>query len=195
MHLNPVHIEKSKQKNKYNKYVEHLMIDDIMWMSNSDDEYDDIERALKYAKGNCYIGGMGLGTIVEECLKNQDISHIVAVEIDKRVIDVITDRFNLYQVNEAHWTHKTLDVYLGDATKDFFDQKYDFMYWDIWLDLNKKARVIMDQCFDAGKPFLKEGGVLEAWAMPTLMDQRFLDDPASWALERIKYYDETRKTT
>lgn len=179
-----IRIEQSKQINHLGEPVEHLVINDVIWMSNTEDEYVDIERAISTATGRCYIAGLGLGLIIKECSKKERVSIIDVVEIDKEIIKVVAPRFNLERKAKNLWTgkynNKIIRVFHGDA----LDPKtlkeieyssrtksplYDWMYFDIWLEPDEEGQRLMYECFEVSKPYLKKSGVLEAWFKPRLV--------------------------
>jgi len=107
---------------KIQKNSIELFVDGTFWMSNYPEEIDDIKRVIKTAKGNCLVGGLGLGLIVQELLKIE-IDHIDVVEINPEVIKVCSERV----LNEK------VKVLEGDAKKVFPNPPYDWVYYDIWI--------------------------------------------------------------
>lgn len=178
-----VWIETWKLKNSRGEYIRHLVKEGVIWMSNEDVEYEDIDRALSTARGHCYIGGLGLGLILEECVKKKNVDYCAVFEIDLDVINAFLDwasknrKYGLREV-DAHgrvWASKDgkISIVYGDATKRFGNNKYDWMYWDIWLEPTKEAGQLMRKCFKNGKKHLSENGILEAWLKPRLEQEDY----------------------
>ena len=149
-----VEIVESPYKNSRGEFVKHLVIDDVIWMSSGDDEYEDIERALKTANGDCLILGLGLGLIVQECEKLNCVNSILVYEISHEVIGL-------------HSFGPKVTIKQADATKINELTKFDWIYFDIWLDPDLEA---MQQCFDNAQSLLKPDGVVECWLKPRLIN-------------------------
>lgn len=159
MKLSKCEIVKSKEINSYGEPIHHFLIDNIIWMSNTDDEVEDCIRALQSAHDNCYIGGLGLGWITIMAAKNPAIKQITVVEINPMVMATSIPFVRSFLLKEEFDKIKFVN---GDASKDFFEL-YDWMYFDTWLEPDDTGRQTMKECFKNAKPYLKRGGVLEAW--------------------------------
>lgn len=156
------YIHTTTDKNSRGDNERWLVIDHQIWMSNDDQELNDIRRAvIGKAKGCCFVGGLGLGLVVHECLKQPEVTHVTVVEINPKVIALVQPEFD---------NNTRVDILLGDASKFFGDRQYDWMYWDIWPEIDHQARLTMLQCFNNGLSHLKDDGCLEAWCKPILMN-------------------------
>jgi spermidine synthase len=173
-----VRIETSCIRNSRGKLIRHLVIDDVIWMSNDHVEYKDIDRAIKNAHGNCFVGGLGLGLIVEELLNKKEVNSIKVVEINDNIRRLVAPNFgawyrrdlDCYLTNDGR-----LKIYCGDATKDFFAEsnEYDYVYADFWLEPTSEAKQSMELCFNNIKPYTKENAIFEAWLKPKLDNNDF----------------------
>lgn len=135
-----------------------FFIDEELWMSNCSEEMSLIQRVIKTAKGNCFVGGLGLGLIVRELLKKKDVEHIDIVEINPEVIEKCSTRVKDERVM----------VWEGDAKKLFPNPLYDWIYFDIWLNPEKKD---IEECQKISIPYLKSDGMFEYFVPATRDNQ------------------------
>jgi len=125
-----------------------LFIDGLLWMSNQPQEIKNIERVVKTAKGNCFVGGLGLGLVVQELLKIREVEHVDVVEINREVIETCSRRV----------IDKRVSIYEGNAKTFFPNSSYDWIYYDIWLSPTLEE---IEECKTASFPYLKDSGVFE----------------------------------
>src|SRR4051812_9361086 len=116
-------IETSCINNSRGELVKHLIINDVIWMSNDDEEYQDIDKSLATAHGDCYIGGLGMGLIAKLCAEKNNVDSVYVVEINRDIIDLVSPELK----------NPKIKIFQGDARYDFLSRHYDWMYFDIWL--------------------------------------------------------------
>lgn len=157
-----IEIIESEEYNSFGEKIYNFVIDDIIWMSNYDDEVIDSKRSLQKASGNCYIGGLGLGIITMMAAKIPQIKSITVVEINKFVI-AKTSLFIQDRLTKEEFSK--IKIYRGNAMYDFFalENYYDWMYFDIWLEPDETAKKIYKECKQNAQPYLKKNGIFEAW--------------------------------
>ncbi len=173
---NNVRIETSCINNSRGELVRHLIIDDVIWMSNDDQEYKDIERAISTAHGKCYVGGLGMGLIIKELLKKPEVTNITVVEINPSVSKLVAPTIPVWKCGFDMWCGplSKVEIFTNDATKAFYPigvrNCYDWMYFDIWLEPDEEGLRLWNICKEAAKPYLKENGTIEGWYKPRLED-------------------------
>jgi len=147
-------IEETPLKNKNGDYIKHLTIDNIIWMSNDDIELEDIERSIKNARGDCFIGGLGLGLIAEECAKLDRVTSVTVFEINKNIIKLVVPGIN----------NSKIQIFHGDAISEFGNMKYDWMYLDTYLEPTENAFLTEVVPFSKNcQQNLKPSGIVDYW--------------------------------
>lgn len=106
----------------YNLPVIKLLKDDISLMRLTLKEIESSFCAIKFAHGKVGIIGLGLGYVVQEIAKKEEVEEVIVYEISEEVI-------NLYKHN-FHENRK-IKIIHGDAFKAKSD-KFDFFYVDIY---------------------------------------------------------------
>jgi spermidine synthase len=132
-------------------------------MSNDDEEYKDIERAIATARGDCYIGGLGMGLIANACAQLERVNSVLVVDNNKDVIKLIGPSVKNSKISIKH----------GDARFDFFNRQYDWMYFDIWVEIDDEAKNLLTECVKNAQPYLRDGGTIEAWLKDRLINDEF----------------------
>jgi len=178
-------IETTKEKNSRGEYIQHLLIDDKIWMSNDDIEYEDIERSLQHARGDCFIGGLGLGVIAQECSKKDDVRSILVVEKNEEVAKLVAEsalKLKKFHKDDDYWCSEKskIVVMLGDARCDFDDLDlinpiYDWMYLDTYDEPTEVAYYEHVVPFvKNAKNVLKKDGVVDYWCKPKFDKKDFI---------------------
>ena len=167
-HGKRVQIVTEPYTNRDGSPVRHMIINSVFWMTDDDLERADISRALANARGDCYIGGLGLGCIAERCAALPSVNSVTVVEIDEDVIEATSQII----------TNDKIRIYEGDCRKDFVigdsPRLYDYMYWDYWLEPEERIwRELQSVVFPRAKAFLKPGGTMECWLMPHFVAGHF----------------------
>ncbi|NLZ35224.1 MAG: hypothetical protein GX889_10055 [Clostridiales bacterium] len=87
---------------------------------------------IKFAKGKVGVVGLGLGYVVNELLKKDNIKEVVVYEKEKEIIELYKRNFNNNNNNK-------LRIIYGDAYK-VKKESFDFFYVDIYYyELSKKV--------------------------------------------------------
>jgi spermidine synthase len=160
--MGQVQIVETPDVNSVGDPVYHFVIDDVIWMSSDEFEVSDALQALKTAKGDCYIAGLGLGMITWMAARLEDVKSITVVEIDSRVINVSS---RMIQKMTSKKEFQKVRLVRGDALAFFKTEqrKYDWAYLDTYLEPDEEARktiLAFEKDFEA---FLRPGGYIEAW--------------------------------
>lgn len=153
-------LETSCLTNHFGKLIYHLIIDDKIMMSNDLPEYQDIERAIKTAHGNCWVCGLGLGIIANELAKLPQVQTVTIAEINQDVIDLCSfflesDKCKVFYCNGL------TDFWINPEIKF-----YDWMFFDSYLDIQEDGPEHVKQAWENHKPYLKPGGTFECWMKP-----------------------------
>lgn len=74
------------------KYT-RLMRGSELIMSDTPDEIRDHMRAIRLAKGNVLINGLGLGVVLQAVLRKAEVEHVTVVEISADVIALVATHY------------------------------------------------------------------------------------------------------
>lgn len=101
---------------------------DTLWMSDTPAELNDHYYAAWAAKGHCLIAGLGLGIIVEACLRHTEVTKVTVLELEQDVIDLVGGYLH------EKWGKDKLEFIQCDALewKPPKDAYYDMAWFDIW---------------------------------------------------------------
>lgn len=136
------YIAESTIKNKRGENINHLILDGAIWMSNDDDELNDIERATEKAWGKCLVGGLGLGTILKELINKDDVEEIHVYEINYDVINTVAPIFNIKRYTDKIFVTEKTKIILSDVLRPHYiypNIVYDYTYFDIYPEPTKEA--------------------------------------------------------
>lgn len=164
-----VKIEETPQKNRYGDYIKHLVIDGYIWMSNTDQEMVEMYEDTKSAKGDCWIGGLGLGLMPEILANKISVRSVTVVEINKEVIDLVAPRI------EKQFPGK-VRIWQGDALSEqaFLNTQYDWMYLDTYIEGTERAYKEEVLVWLANtENFLQEGGHTGWWLKDKMLNDQF----------------------
>lgn len=93
-----------------------------VWMRISPKEIEGSYQAIKWARGKVGVVGLGLGYVVQEMAKKDDVKEIIVYEISQEVIE-------LYKMNFKE--NKKIKIIQGDAFKAK-GESFDFFFVDIY---------------------------------------------------------------
>jgi len=132
---------------------------------------------VRYATGDCLIGGLGLGIFILQLQDKSEVNSILVLEKEQDVIDLVA-------------THLPLTSKVTIIKGDIFDKKaidrarrFDFIYFDIW------ANVCSDNAYEVGRlkrsyrPLLRKDNPaswIGAWREDDFAYQRRQDRSRSW---------------
>jgi len=145
---------------KYIKYFvvgeEHVSLykrGEGVMMSTHQTETMTNQDFINQAYGDVIIFGLGLGMIVFPLLNDKDVKSITVIEYDAGVIDMVG------KVIEKYDTDKKLKIIQGDVFEYHkqlnLKQKFDTIYFDIWIKINEKAFDEMETLHDAYRKFMR----------------------------------------
>lgn len=101
-------------------------------MSDTPDEIRDHRYFMEEARGNILINGLGLGMVLNGCLRNPNIAHATVIEISEDVIklvgkhyqDLYGDRLTIIHADAMAW-------------KPPKGVRYNYVWHDIWDSICK----------------------------------------------------------
>lgn len=105
-----------------------------LWMSDTPAEMSDHYYAAMNARGHCLIGGLGLGIIVEACLRHTEVTKVTVLELEPDIIEMVggylhekwgKDRLEFIQCDLLEW-------------KPPKDARYGMAWFDIWPTIDSE---------------------------------------------------------
>ena len=104
-----------------------------IWMSDTPAELNDHYEAAKNAYGHCLIAGLGLGIIVEACLRKEEVTKVTVLEIEPDIIKMVGD----YLIEK--WGQERLEFIQCDALewKPPKGVRYGMCWFDIWPSISQ----------------------------------------------------------
>jgi hypothetical protein len=101
-----------------------LMRDHTLVMSDTPAEMRDHYTAVRQAKGDCLINGLGLGMVLKAILKKPEVTSVTVVEVAQEVLDLVAPYYD-----DARVTFVCASAFDYQPPKDSYFQ----MVWhDIW---------------------------------------------------------------
>jgi spermidine synthase len=140
-----------------------LLINKDLIMSDTPAEMRDHRRAVNAAHGNCLVGGLGLGMVVQAMLQKKDVTKVTVIEKNPDVIALVA-RFYKEKFGER------LEVIEGDVNtwEPPAGTAYDVVWMDIWGDVstdNLKEMEFLKEKFSVGETWVG------CWFMGYLEDE------------------------
>jgi hypothetical protein len=113
----------SRRGIKPGKY-KRLLRGTTLVMSNTPAELNDAWNFIRQATGNVLINGLGLGAVLSEILKKEEVTKVTIIEKHKEVIELVQPYINDERVNIIH-----CDCFEYHPPKN---EQYDIVWHDIW---------------------------------------------------------------
>lgn len=118
---------------KYNLKIIELLNGNTSLMKIDPREIEGCYEAVKFAKGRVGIVGLGLGYLVHEIAKKDEVDEVIVYEISEEVIKLYKENFK---------EDKKVKIIFGDAFKGE-KQKFDFFFVDIY-EYKLTSKVVED---------------------------------------------------
>lgn len=96
-----------------------------IWMSNTLMEVITHQKAIKQAKGNVLVAGLGLGMFLTAIKDKKEINKIIVIEKSKEIIKLIG----------KYYQNKKIEIINSDIFQYQTKEKFDFIWFDIWPDI------------------------------------------------------------
>ncbi|PRR83019.1 hypothetical protein [Clostridium vincentii] len=111
-----------EREGEVNTEIPELVGEERIWMRICPKEIQGSYEFIKLAKGKVGIVGLGLGYIVQEISKKDEVEEIIVYEISQDVIDLYNSNFQ---------NNKKIKIIHGDAFK-VKGEKFDLFFSDIY---------------------------------------------------------------
>jgi hypothetical protein len=130
-----------------------LYRDSYLIMSDTPDEVRDHLEFIQKAKGNVFIGGLGIGMVLKALCLSEAVDHITVIEKSPEVIQLAKDHYisqfpgkvtiikadlmNYKPKNSDYWNHVWLDIWDDideDNLKDMKKLSSRFSKHTSWVD-------------------------------------------------------------
>lgn len=124
----------TKGKYTFDYPIAVLLEGDGIWMSDSQLEVESTVGAVEAARGNCLIGGLGIGFLPTLISPKPNVRSIDIIEKSQDVIDliyhqVVTSKTRVFKDDIYHYLETT-------------SLKYDFVHIDIWTGITAPIKEI-----------------------------------------------------
>ncbi|MBI2148598.1 hypothetical protein HYU23_02870 [Candidatus Woesearchaeota archaeon] len=138
--------------NNIGKY-KFLFVNNKLWMSNDENEQLYTNEAISKCKGNVLIVGYGIGLIYNKLKEINYLKKITIVEISKDVIKKVGVKIR-----------ENDELIINDFLKNKFEEKYETILLDIWLDWSEKSyKEIFLPSYKKEEKILEKNGIIWAW--------------------------------
>lgn len=143
-----------------------LFKDGSMVMSDTPDEMNDFSYFVSVAHGSIFIGGLGLGMILEALYQKQIRTHriniIHVVEISQNVIDLTGNHYKekWSSLNDCHLNIINDNVFMWNPR----GIKFDCVWHDIWDNICSDNLPEMKKLHRRFGHWLKPNGIQQSWA-------------------------------
>ena len=116
-----------------------LMRGQAVIMSDTRDEVRDHLSPIRAAKGQCLIGGLGIGVVTNGCLLKPEVEHVTVIELSEDVIKLVSDHYKKKFGDRLTIIHDNVMTW-----KPPRGMRYDMAWFDIW------DNICTDNCKDMG---------------------------------------------
>lgn len=148
-----------------------LIVNGQLVMSDTDYELWTMRDAVRAARGDVLIGGLGLGLVALAILRKPEVHSVTVVEKNADVVALVEDplRRQLTVTQSAGFLVWTADVRTWEP-KVFNVHRFDYAYLDIW------PNVCVDDYADhvalrrRVRRWMKKGGKVDSWQFEHLQD-------------------------
>ena len=115
----------------FSKKIDYLVLQykNDVWMSITPNEILTMGPAIKEAKGNVLIYGLGLGYFPFMALNKKEVTSITIIEKEKEIISLFKENI-LPFFNQ----NKPIKIIEADALTYKVNEQYDFVFIDLWHD-------------------------------------------------------------
>jgi SAM-dependent methyltransferase len=110
------------------------------WMSLTPMEIYTLRSAIRVAKGNVLIAGLGMGWLTQRILENPKVTSVMQVELDKDIIDYFGEPLKNIYSDKLQLIHNDVYQYLDEVSINTFDT----IIFDIW---SKHGEAADDEAF------------------------------------------------
>lgn len=98
----------------------------VIWMTDTPDEYYDLSDFLFSAQGHILIAGLGIGLVIDPLMNNEAVKSVTVLEIEPDIIQLVG---SIYLKRYPY----RLEIIQADAVEwDPEGRKFDCAWIDIW---------------------------------------------------------------
>lgn len=141
-------------------------------MSDTPAEMMDHLPPVREATGHCLIVGLGIGMVVEACLRKPEVTKVTVIEIDADIISLVEpyltekwgDRIEIIQANIFEW-------------KPPKDARYGMAWFDIWWTICTDH---LPEMAKLSRRFTRKCDWYGHWGQRDAQDMQRRDRESSW---------------
>lgn len=111
-------------------------------MSDTPDEVSDHMSFIHSASGDVLIAGLGIGVVLQACLRNERVKRITVVEKSPDVIALVADHYLSMPEADSRLEIVNADIFTWKPPKD---QRWDHAWFDIWNTICTDNRLEMQR--------------------------------------------------
>ncbi len=127
---------------------------DTLWMSDTPMEHGDNIAALRDARGDVLVVGLGIGMVSLAMCRKREVRSVTVLEIEPQVIQLVA----------PHVKHRKLRVIVADGKRPpIRGRHYDFIYLDIWPTICSDNWKEMKPMLAMYRKHRRPGGGVDAW--------------------------------
>ncbi len=127
---------------------------DTIWMSDTPLEHGTNYAALREARGDVLVVGLGIGMVSLAMCRKKEVRSVTVLEIEPHVIQLVA----------PHVKHRKLRVIQADGKRPpIRGRHYDTIYLDIWADICSDNWRDMKPMLALYRKHRRPGGVVDAW--------------------------------
>jgi spermidine synthase len=112
------------------KTFTRLMRGKTVVMSDTPAECDDQAYFIRIASGNVLIAGLGIGYVLQEVAKKDNVNHVTVIEISSEIIQLVWSHYQKRFGDKIELINA--DVFEWKPPRDI---KYNYAWYDIWDDI------------------------------------------------------------
>jgi hypothetical protein len=148
-----------------------LHLDGELMMSDTRMERVTNYEFVKNAKGRVFIGGLGIGLLLENILDNGIVNEVVVVENNADLIALVGPLFK----------HPKLTIVEGDVFTYKPSGKFDTIYFDIWAKISQDNLPDMAKLHQRYKGYKRsKSAYMGSWLRPYLVRERNKEQRANY---------------
>ena len=130
-------------------------------MSNTPMEINTAQAAIRDARGNVFVSGLGLGMVVEAMLRKPEVLSVVVAELDHNVMSLVGPTVS--RIAAEHGKPLVVNRCDVEAYTPAADERFDYAWHDIWDQIDDDNLPQMARIMDKFRPFTKQQA---CWSRP-----------------------------
>ena len=152
-----------KQASRYNESW------DTVWMSDTPMEQGTNVAALRSARGDVLVVGLGIGMVSLAMCRKKEVRSVTVLEIEPEIVALIA----------PHVKHRKLRVVVADGKRPpIRGRHFDFIYVDIWPNICSDNWKEMKPLLAMYRKHQRPGGFVDGWLKKHV--QTLHNKPGMW---------------